>query len=403
VERQVMKGVVYKQARDVRVESVDDASLSEATDVLMRITSTAICGTDLHIYEGRMGDASGMVIGHEPVGVVEEVGSSVASVKRGDRVVVPTHICCGFCARCVMGRSAECLVTNPGSFGAAYGYPGMGGYRGTQAELVRVPFADANCLRLPGEPGDEWEHDFVLLADAFPTGYHATELAGVRTADSVAIFGAGAVGLLTGLSARLRGASEIYVVDNIPARLEKAGEMGFTPIDFSVANPVEQIIARRRSQRGGSAAWRGEDQLDGVTCGIDAIGFQARDRDHPERERPHWVIDALARLLQPGGRLAIVGVFTDHDPGAAGELERRGELPVPWGTLFKKGITIGMGRDHDERYNGRLRDVIVAGRAKPSTIVSHRLSIDQAPDAYRHFDARADGYIKVVLAPDSGA
>jgi glutathione-independent formaldehyde dehydrogenase len=395
-----MKAVVYKQAREVQVENVDDASMEAATDVLMRITSTAICGTDLHIYEGRMGDAAGMVIGHEPVGLVEEVGDSVTSVEPGDRVVVPTHICCGFCARCVMGHSAECLMTNPGSFGAAYGYPRMGGYRGTQAELVRVPFGDANCLRLPGEPGDDWEHDFVLLADAFPTGYHATELAGVSAGDSVAIFGGGAIGLLAGLSAQLRGAAEIYVVDNIGARLEKAGEMGFIPVDFSDNDPVAWILEHRRRQRRGSAAWRHEEPLDGVSCGIDAIGFQARDRDDPGREAPHWVIDALAQLVQPGGRLGIVGVFTDQDPGASGQLERRGELAVPWGTLFKKGITIGMGRDHDERYNGRLRDLIVSGRAKPSTIVSHRLPIDAAGDAYREFDARRDGYIKVVLSPN---
>src|SRR5947209_13388097 len=156
-----------------------------------------------------------MVIGHEPLGLVEEVGAAVASVKPGDRVTVPTHICCGFCASCVSGRSAECLMTNPPQAGAAYGYPGMGDYRGAQAELLRVPFADANCLRLPGEPGDEYEDDFVLLADAFPSAYHATELAGVSTGDSVAIFGAGAIGLLTVYCARLRGAADIYVVDNI--------------------------------------------------------------------------------------------------------------------------------------------------------------------------------------------
>jgi glutathione-independent formaldehyde dehydrogenase len=394
-----MKAVVYKQTRAVGVEVVDDPTLDAATDVVMRVTSSAICGTDLHIYEGRMGDPAGMVIGHEPVGVVEEVGSSVVSVQTGDRVVVPTHICCGFCASCVQGRSAECLMTNPGSAGAAYGYPGMGGYRGAQAELLRVPFGDANCLKLPGEPGDQWEHDFALLADAFPTGYHATELAGVAAGDSVAIFGAGAIGLLTGLCAQLRGAAEIYVVDYIPERLDKAGEMGFIPIDFTVADPVEQILEQRRRVRRRSAAWRGEEALDGVKCGIDAIGFQARDREDPGRERPHWVTEALAQLLSPGGRLGIIGVFITSDPQAAGELERNGELAVPWGTLFRKGVTIGMGRDHDERYNGRLRDLIVAGRAKPSQIVSHRLPLSESADAYRRFDRRSDGYLKVILDP----
>src|SRR2546421_9343050 len=185
----------------------------------------------------------GMVIGHEPLGIVEEVGSAVVSIRKGDRVVVPTHICCGFCYNCVRGYSSSCLTTNPGSAGAAYGYPGMGPYRGAQTELVRIPFADANCLRLPGEPGDQWEHDFVLLADAFPTGYHATELAQVSTGDSAAIFGAGAIGLLTAYCAlHLRGATEVYVVDYIPERLAKGGELGGLPIDFRAGERVEHVL-----------------------------------------------------------------------------------------------------------------------------------------------------------------
>ena len=394
-----MNAVVFQKTRELTVERVEDPELERATDALIRITSSAICGTDLHIYEGRMGEPTGMVIGHEPLGVVEEVGSSVVSVKPGDRVTVPTHICCGFCASCVSGRSAECLMTNPGQTGAAYGYPGMGGYRGAQAELLRIPFADANCLRLPGEPGDQWEDDFVLLADAFPTGYHAAVLAGVSIGDSVAVFGAGAIGLLSAYSARLRGAADIYVVDNIPDRLEKAGEMGFEPIDFGAGDPVEQILEHRHRMRDRSVAWRGEEPLIGVTCGIDAIGFQARDREDPSRENPRWVIEALSKVIHPGGRLGIIGVFLDSDPGAGSELQREGGLAVPWGSLFKKGVTIGMGRDHDERYNGRLRDMIVTGQARPSTIVSHHLTLDEAPDAYRRFDERRDGYLKVVLRP----
>ena len=395
-----MKAVVFQEPGELTVDTVEDPELERLDDALIRITSSAVCGTDLHIYEGRMGEPTGMVIGHEPLGVVEEVGRAVVSVRPGDRVTVPTHICCGFCASCVSGRSAECLMTNPGQAGAAYGYPGMGGYRGAQAELLRVPFADANCLRLPGEPGDEWEDDFVLLADAFPSGYHAAELAGVAMGDSVAVFGAGAIGLLAAYSCRLRGAADVYVVDNVHERLDKAGEMGFIPIDFAAGDPVEQILERRRRMRGASVAWRGEEALIGVTCGIDAIGFQARDREDPGREDPRWVIEALAELVHPGGRLGIIGVFVDQDPRAGGELERRGSLAVPWGRLFKKGVTIGMGRDHDERYNGRLRDLIVTGRAKPSTIVSHHVALDEAPAAYRQFDARRDGYLKVVLRPE---
>jgi glutathione-independent formaldehyde dehydrogenase len=255
-----MKAVVWRGDRTLEIETVEDARLEAPTDVLMRLTSTAICGTDLHIYEGRMGEVTGMVIGHEPLGVVEAVGLAVVSIRKGDRVVVPTHICCGFCYNCVRGYSASCLTTNPGSAGAAYGYPGMGPYRGTQTELVRIPFADANCLRLPGEPGDAWEHDFVLLADAFPTGYHATELAQVSTGDSVAIFGAGAIGLLTAYCAlHLRGATEVYVVDYIPERLAKAGELGAIPIDFRAGDPVEQILEQRgRTRTHAGATWRGK-------------------------------------------------------------------------------------------------------------------------------------------------
>jgi glutathione-independent formaldehyde dehydrogenase len=395
-----MRAIVLDGRQEVSVRTVDDAELGAPTDVLLRVTSTAVCGTDLHFYEGRMGAEPGMVIGHEPLGVVEEVGAAVVSVRKGDRVVVPTHICCGFCRNCVHGYSGACLTVNPGSAGGAYGYPGMGDYPGTQAELVRVPFGDANCLRLPGEPGDQHEHDFVLLADALPTGYHALELAGVRQGDSVAIFGAGAIGLLTAHCAlQLRGAAVVYVVDRVPERLEKAGELGAMPIDFSAGDPVAQIAEREQRRRRGRAAGRGEEAMEGVDCGIDAIGFQARAFDRPEREEPRGVIDALSQLVNPTGRLGIIGVFPRSDPEGSDELERQGHLDVPWGRLFTKGVTIGMGRDHDERYNDFLRDLIVAGRIQPSAIVSHRLALDEAPDAYRKFDERRDGYIKVVLDP----
>jgi len=395
-----MRAVVLDGQRRVSVQTVADAELEASTDVLLRITSTAVCGTDLHFYGGRMGAEPGMVIGHEPLGVVEEVGSALVSVRPGDRVVVPTHICCGFCASCVHGYSGACLTVNPGNAGGAYGYPGMGGYRGTQAELVRVPFADANCLRLPGEPGDEHEHDFVLLADALPTAYHALELAAVRPGDTLAIYGGGAIGLLAADCAiRLRGAAHVYVVDYITERLKKAGELGAIPIDFTVGDPVEQISEQQRRRRRGAASWRGEEVMDGVDCGIDAIGFQARDYEQPEREEPRRVIDDLSRLVNPTGRLGIIGVFPAEDPEGVDELERHGHLDVPWGRLFKKGVTVGMGRDHDERYNDLLRDLIVAGRIRPGEIVSHRLPLEQAPDAYRRFDERRDGYLKVVLAP----
>jgi glutathione-independent formaldehyde dehydrogenase len=393
-----MKAVVLEETRNIVVREVKDAEMVAQTDVLLRVTSSAICGTDLHFYEGRMRGIEGGIIGHEPLGVVEEVGSAVLNVKKGDRVTVPTHICCGFCAMCVDGHSSACLTTNPGAAGAAYGYPNKGGYQGAQAELLRVPLADANCLKLPGEPGDAWEDDFVLLADAFTTGYHAAAITDVGPGDSIAIFGAGAIGLLAAYAARLRGAAKIYVVDAVAERLEKAGELGAVPINFLHGDPVEQIKEQQSRWRSGDA-FRQEKPLGGVTCAIDAIGFQARSKTDYAKEDPLWVTEAIAELINPAGRLAIIGVWPPKDPHGVEPSLAEGKLTVPWGKLFGKSVRITMGRDDDERWNGKLRDMILTGAAKPSRIVSHRLSLDEAPEAFRKFDAREEGFVKVVLKP----
>ncbi len=393
-----MQAVILDKPREISIGAIDEPVIGSPTDVLLKLTSTAICGTDLHIYEGRLGDGARLVIGHEPLGVVERVGDAVVNVRIGDRVTVPTHICCGFCPNCVHGFSGACLTNNPGKWGAAYGYPGMGGYTGAQTELLRVPFGDANCLRLPGEPGDRWEHDFVLLADALPTAYHATELARVGPGDVVVIYGAGAIGLLTAMCSFMRGALQVFVVDAIPERLEKAGEFGAVPIDMRDGHAADRILEQIARERSG-IAWRGEDANLGATVCIDAIGFQARDPLDYATERPATVIQDLARILAPNGRLSIIGVFLDSDPAAPVEPARSGNYLIPWGTLFKKGIAVGMGRDHDKRYNDHLRDAIVSGRIKPGTIVSHRRPLKDAADAFAKFDARSDGYIKVVLEP----
>ncbi len=393
-----MQAVVLKSPREIAIEPIEEPRIQAPTDVLMRVTSAAICGTDLHIYEGRLSTGEPLVIGHEPLGVIERVGDAVVNVRVGDRVTVPTHICCGFCRNCSHGFSAQCLTTNPGKAGAAYGYPGMGGYTGTDTEMVRVPFGDENCLRLPGEAGDAFEHDFVLLADALPTAYHATELARVGPSDIVVIYGAGAIGLLTTMCALLRGAAQVFVVDAIPERLEKAGELGAVPINMSDGDPVKVIWEQLARQRTG-IAWRGEEAEIGATVGIDAIGFQARDPKNYAVEKPTTVIDDLARIVATNGRLSIIGVFLDSDPHAPTATAKKGEYVIPWGTLFKKAISVGMGRDNDKRYNDFLRDLIVMERIKPSRIVSQRLPLRDAADAFKKFDARSDGYIKVILEP----
>jgi glutathione-independent formaldehyde dehydrogenase len=390
-----VKAVVYAGPCSVRVEEVPDAELEEPTDVVVRITSSAICGSDLHMYEGRTGAEPGLVLGHEPLGVVETAGAAVEMVKPGDRVVLPTHLYCGVCVNCARGLSAACLRVRPGGFGAAYGYAGMGGYRGAQAELLRVPYADANCVPVPGEPGDNFEDDFVLLADAFVTGWHATALAQVTAGSTVAVFGAGAIGLLSAYGSLLKGAAEVYVVDQIPERLDKAAELGAVPVDFRQGDPVERIRDLRRAR----GLPIGEELMSGVGNGIDAVGFQASDRSAPGLENPAQVVQDLARLVNPAGHLGIAGVYVEKDPHAAPQGHPDGRLTVPWATFFSKGVAVGLGRTHDRRYTVLLRDMVLAGRARPSVIVTHHGGLEDAPELYRAFDRRVDGVIKAVLHP----
>lgn len=399
-----VKAVVYKGPHQVSVEQVDDPRIEAPTDAILRLTSAAICGSDLHMYEGRTAAEPGMVFGHENMGIIADVGSAVVSIKKGDRVVLPFNIACGFCFNCVRGYTNACLTVNPQGVSGGYGYVNMGPFRGGQAEYVRVPFADFNCLKLPGTPGDEFEDDFILLADIFPTGYHATELAGVKPGDTVAIFGAGPVGLMTTLSAKLRGASEIYTVDAVPERLDKAKQLGAMPIDFSKGDPVEQIYAQRRNNATLRGAWRpGEDKMLGVLCGIDAVGYEAHDDSDTSKERPTQILENLVRVVNPTGRLGIIGVYMPEDPGGPNEQAKHGNLQLPWGQIWEKGLSVGMGQAPVKRYNEFLRDLIIAGRAKPSTVVTQRLPLSAAPDAYKRFDSREPGYTKVVLKPGLAA
>jgi len=269
-----MKAVSYKGTHKVAVSDHPKPKLNSPTDAILKVTTSGICGSDLHMYDGRTELKEGTVVGHEIMGVIEQVGEAVRSIKKGDRVVLPFNIACGFCFNCHRGCTNACLTMIPESASAAYVYAGMGPYQGGQAEYVLVPYADFNCLKLPGTPGDDWEDDFLLLADVFPTGYHATELAGVSPGKTVAVFGAGPVGLLAAYSSVLKGASEVYVVDNIAERLEKAKELGGVPIDFSQGDPVERIFEIRKKHQPTLQSHRpGEEKMQGVDCAIDAVGY----------------------------------------------------------------------------------------------------------------------------------
>ena len=378
-----MRAVVYRKPFEVAVEEVPDPRIEHPSDAIVRITSSCICGSDLHMYEGRTAAEPGIVFGHENLGVIEEVGSGVTSLEPGDRVVMPFNVACGFCKNCQAGYTAFCLTVNPSGFaGGAYGYVAMGPYPGGQAEYLRVPYADFNCLPLPA--GTEHEADYALLADIFPTGYHGCELAGVGPGETVAVYGAGPVGLMAAYSAFLRGASRVFVVDRVPERLAKASEIGAVPVDFSQGDPVQQI----KDETGG----------EGTDKGVDAVGYQAAARTG-DREEPAAVLNQLIQTVRPTGALGVPGLYVPSDPGGANEQARHGRLLVAIGQLFEKGLRAGTGQANVKRYNRQLRDLITEGRARPSFVVSHELPLAQAPAAYQKFDQRVEGYTKVILKP----
>ncbi len=376
-----MKGLVYNGPRSVSVNKVTDAQIEKATDVLVKITTANICGSDLHMYEGRTSVEKGKVLGHENLGVVVEVGKAVDRIKKGDRVCLPFNIGCGFCKNCERGLSGFCLTANPGSAGAAYGYANMGPYQGGQAEYLRVPYADYNCLLLPPDAVEK-EDDYVMLSDIFPTGYHATELADVRPGESVVIYGAGPVGLMAAYSSMLRGASKVMLVDRHKDRLALAEKIGCIPIDDSKVDPVEEVLRLTGGE--------------GADKGCECVGWQCHDPRHGH-EVPNMTMNNLVASVRATGRLGVVGVFVPEDPGAPDELGKKGQIAFDMGAYFSKGLSMGCGQANVKAYNRQLRDLIHAGRAKPSFIISHRLTLDQAPDAYEHFDKRDKGWTKVVL------
>ena len=381
-----MKALVYNGPRDVSVEEVPDPKLEQPTDVLVRITTTNICGSDLHMYEGRTDVEKGKVLGHENLGEVIEAGLAVSKVKVGDRVCLPFNVSCGFCKNCERGYTGACLTVNPGFAGGAYGYAGMGPYSGGQAEYLRVPYADFNCLVLP-EGAEEQENDYVMLADIWPTGYHATELACVEPGESVVIYGAGPVGLFAAYSAILRGASQVMIVDRLKDRLKLAEEIGAIAIDDSKGSPVEQVL----------------DLTDGngADKGCECVGYQAHDTEG--YEHPNMTMNNLVASVRETGKLGVVGVFPSKDPKSRNKLEKQGQIAFDLGKFFEKGLSMGSGQCSVKQYNRQLCNLIATGKAKPSFLVSHELTLDKAPDAYKHFDARDKGWTKVVLKPAATA
>ncbi|MEJ2864368.1 glutathione-independent formaldehyde dehydrogenase [Actinomycetospora flava] len=381
-----MKAVIYDGPKQVGVRDVEDARIERPTDVLVRITTTNICGSDLHMYEGRTNLEQGRIIGHENLGEVVEVGDGVERVRVGDRVCLPFNIGCGFCANCEKGRTGFCLTVDSDTPGGAYGFAGMGPYQGGQAEYLRVPFGDFNALVLPEDAVDK-EDDYVMLADIFPTGWHATRLAGMVAGESVVVSGAGPVGLMAAYSAMIQGASQVMVIDRLPDRLKLAEQIGAIPIDDSAGDPVEQVLDLTDGQ--------------GAARGCECVGYQAHDPQGDEE--PNATMNQLVNAVRATGKIGVVGIFLPQDPGASDELLAQGRIPFDFGTYWFKGQSMGTGQANVKNYNRELADLIHHDRAQPSWIVSHRLPLAQAPQAYQHFDDRDQGWTKVLLKPDLAA
>lgn len=304
-----MLAVNYQGPFKVKVESVPMPKIEDPNDIIVKITTSAICGSDLHMYEGRTGAQPGITFGHENMGIVESCGSGIKLTKPGDRVVMPFNVADGTCNRCLSTQTAFCTGVNPGFAGGAYGYVAMGlfrvlpgfncpeltiaipgPYRGGQAQYIRIPFGDFNALVLP--PGTDNEADFILLADIFPTGWHAVSLSGFQPGETVGVWGAGPVGLMAAYSALLRGSSRVFVIDRVPERLAAAKKIGCTPIDFTKGDAVQQILEQNGKE---------------LDRAVDAVGYQAVDNSG-SKEQPNIVLEQMIKAVRACGGLGIPGL-----------------------------------------------------------------------------------------------
>lgn len=388
-----MKALCWHGVCDVGIEQVPDPQLINARDAIVKVTSTAICGSDLHLYDGYIpGMFRGDILGHEFMGEVVEVGRGVSNLAVGDRVVVPFPISCGNCYFCEREEFSLCENSNPNASMAEkmwghspaglFGYSHMlGGYAGGQAEYVRVPFADVGPLKVPDSLSDE---QVLFLSDVLPTGYMAAENCDIRPDDVIAVWGCGPVGLFSIQSAFLLGAGRVIAIDRFPERLAKARSIGAETLDYESTD----VLSALKEMTGG----RGPD-----AC-IDAVGMEAHmhgpiqlyDRAKQamrlQTERPGVLRQALI-ACRSGGTVSVPGVYG----GFADKL--------PFGSIVNKALTVKSGQTHVQRYMKPLLERIEKGEIDPSFIVTHRLKLDDAPEAYEIFKHKEEACVKVVLQP----
>jgi len=380
-----MKALVYHGPMDVRIDDKPKPKIQYEEDIILNVTKTAICGSDLHLYHGSVeGMEPGQTLGHEFMGIVEEVGAEVHEVKQGDRVVVPFNINCGRCWYCRHQLWSQCDRSNPkGEVGAAYGYTQlMGGYDGGQAEFVRVPYADTGPLKVPDSLDDE---QVLFLSDIIPTGYFGADIANIQPGDDVAVFGAGPVGYFAVMCSFLRGAARVFSVDHWPARLEKTKSLGAETINFDEEgdDPAKKIKELTKG--------KGAICIDAV--GYEAVGHSGHGHDHRgisnpayEPANPLQVITWITQAARKYSTVSIPGVYgTAYDK-------------FPLGQLFQRELQIKMGQCPVKLYNEQLLHLIECGRINPTPLISHTMKLDDAPKAYEMFNKK-ENVTKVVLKP----
>lgn len=386
-----MRALVYHAAHDVRVDTVPDPILQEPDDIILRVTATAICGSDLHLYRGKVpAMREGDILGHEFMGIVEDTGPAVTGLKRGDRVVVPFVIACGDCFFCNMRLYSACETTNPDrgailnkkqlhSGAAMFGYTHLyGGVAGGQAEYVRVPKANVGPIRIPDGLQDE---EVLFLSDILPTGYQAVLNAGVGIGSSLAVFGAGPVGQMACACARMMGVGKLFIVDHHPYRLAFAqATYDAIPINFDEVDAAEVIIEKTASR--------------GVDGAIDAVGFEAKGSALETALTALKLEGSSGKALRQciaavrrGGTVSVPGVYAGFIHGFL------------FGDAFDKGISFRTGQTHVQRFMPELLQYIQEDKLHPDIIISHRLPLAQADVGYRMFDAKEDHCRKVVLRP----
>jgi len=379
-----MLAMNYRGPYRVRTVHKQEPEIEHPQDAIVRVTRSCICGSDLHLYHGLVPDTRvGMTFGHEFTGIVEEVGSSVQNLKKGDHVLVPFNIFCGSCFFCQKELYSNCHNTNPQAtaVGGIYGYSHTtGGYDGGQAEYVRVPMADVGPTIIPSDIDVE---DAVLMTDIFPTGYQAAEMGGIQEGDTVVVFGAGPVGLMAAKSCWLMGAGRVIVVDHIEYRLEFAKRWAQCEIvNFKEVGDMAMHIKRMTD-------WLGADVcIDAV--GAEAVGNAMQHLTGVKLKLQagastvlHWAINSVRK----GGTVSIVGVY-----GPTGNM-------VPIGNVVNKGLTIRANQASVKRHLPRLIEHVQAGRVKPSDLITHRFALEDIPDAYHMFSSKLDNIIKPVLVP----